>query len=325
MIFASNDSQGQIITLFTNWHIKSIFFHYIYPVIIFFAAFQNLICSVILAQRELRRGDPFFQYSLVNSIVSTVGTFLVGFMFLTECDLVCATAHTRSSQVYSVYVIGFVVSTLYVWNLLIHLSISFNMYFNLNQKFRRLRLVSPLAVLFGTFIWSLANGVVMSLNYKAFKQAEIVFPADNPNSADKHYHARFRLDNNLLGYMGGVFIFSNELLLILLISVNVLILAKSRQLMKRKKSQRRRASKKAQRKVQVLFLWISFMFGSSRLLYSVYHLMLILFPANSLLVVLVQILHYTWTSLVYSSYFFVYFKTNKKFKRIFYRIFLRKG
>lgn len=140
---------------------KDFFFMFIYPVFSFFGSFQNLVCTIVLW--ELRKEGAFFQYSFVNSINSSVVTFLSVFLCLTNCGQLCVTSFTYLSQLYNVFAILFLTSTLHFFNSLIQLAISFNLYLVIVQKFRRLNAISPTYIMVVKLLISIIYGIVIAI------------------------------------------------------------------------------------------------------------------------------------------------------------------
>lgn len=122
------------------------YYHYIHPVASIYAALMSLICTIIFAQKELRTGGPFFQYSLVNSAGSLVGMLLLSMMFLTRCGQLCPESSTFWAQEYEIYAFYLVANSLYFSGSIIQISISIQLYFSVTQKLKRLNSVAPVKV-----------------------------------------------------------------------------------------------------------------------------------------------------------------------------------
>ena len=110
------------------------YYFYLHPVLIFLAFLSNSVCVVVFAQRELRTAGPFFQYSLVNSIVSAAGTVLAGGMSFSRCGPLCNQAYSYESQVVELYSVMFLCNSTYFASSLIQIAISFQLYLSITQK-----------------------------------------------------------------------------------------------------------------------------------------------------------------------------------------------
>lgn len=352
---------------------KDVFYHYIFPLVSFIGCVQNILCAIVLSQKELRSAGAFFQYSLVNSINSALVTFLLFFMFLTNCGHICETSYSYISQLYNIIAILFIVSSLYCFSSLIQIAISFNLYFILLQKCKRLNTVSPSLVMIISFLFSNIYGILFAISFRITPSTMITINKYNQKYVETTYHIHLNFHNKVLSFASMfIVIILNNVFLIILIVVNVLILYESRKLMERKKylgknsfmtimaltnpsvtvtrnnsnlgnelkvkpctvhplqcsiekeiKRRQRQNKKALRKILIMFLWISLIFCSSRFLFSIFCLALLFYP-DTVFYSIMDFSNYFWASIVYSSYFYVYFKTNKTFRAIFIRKFLRR-
>lgn len=355
---------------------KDIFYQYIFPLVAFLACIQNILCVIVLAQKELRSSGAFFQYSLVNAINSSLVTFLLFFMCLTNCGHMCNTSYSYISQLYNIIAILFIVSTLYCFSSLIQISISFNLFLIIDHRCKRLNCVSPNLVMVFSFLFSVIYGILFAISFRITPSTHITINKYNQKYVETTYHIHLDFKNKALSFttMFTVIVLNN-LFLILLVVVNVLILYKSRKLMERKilfpknafltlttqsltmtrntshmtshnqmslrtrssivhpiqlKSivecaiqKRQRQNKRALRKILIMFLWISLIFCSSRLLFSLFCFALLFYP-DTIFFHVIDFSNYFWASIVYFSYFFVYYKTNKTFRNIFVRKFLKR-
>lgn len=347
---------------------RDFYYYYIYPTSMFFASAQNLICSFVLAQKELRRSGSFFQYSLVNSVVSTLGTFLAAFLFLLNCGSLCPqSAHSYLSQFYKLFMVFFLVSAFYFFSSLIHVATSFNLYLKLTNKFKKLNRE-----------FSLKNVIIMGLlstlyGFMFVRRYRIQSWSSEPQNRTE-FLVQLK-DESKLNHAIFISILTvcNQVILVLLVAINVLLVIEIKKIIKRKlkinpqvnltrcsnavwdlsktayersatadeklnnifpfvvmqASNNRLAAvhnekKKLERKIWILFMWISFMFCSSRLLHGL-STFVTLFMPDTIFSDVCEVVNYLWGSVVYSSYLFVYLNTNKLFKKTFFRIFLRKN
>lgn len=96
----------------------------------------------------------------------------------------------------------------------------------------------------------------------------------------------------------------------------------SRNFRKKKKTKTTENNDESKRKTLVMVLWVSLVFGSSRLIFAIANLSLLLVP-YSLFNWWAGWINIFFGAGVYFSYFFVYMKTNKHFNKKFKQIFLR--
>lgn len=354
--------------------ILSAYYYYVLPVIAFIATSQNLICVITLAQKELRNSSAFFKYSLVNSIISTITTLLSGFLFLIKCGSLCSTSQTYAGIVYEKYVSYLLIPFTLMFSSLLHLAISFDLYFVLIQKSSIFTRASPYKVSFCVFIMCQFYTIVFSLGYEVSYQLTNTTSTNNQTVSIVYYFISLRNQNQIFAFCR-TFLLSivNFGSMIMLLVLNILVLKEIRKLIDFKTHTAYRISnhnsnhsqhnsnensgfnngnnngqvgnndfsvvanastsvenhtksheKKAQKKIFILFIWISLMFASTRLLFMAQNLIKYLIPPNSLVFDYVFIFYNSWGYLVYSSYFMLYMKTNRLFKVHFYRIFLRR-
>ena len=83
-------------------------------------------------------------------------------------------------------------------------------------------------------------------------------------------------------------------------------------------------NERSKRKTLIMVLWVSIVFSSSRFVFGIANLSFLLLP-YSMFNWWAQAFNLFYSSCVYTSYFFVYMKTNKHFRKKFYEIFLRKN
>ena len=216
--------------LFTNatttaYMFQEVFFYYVYPVIIYLSVIANTMCSIVLAQKELRTSGPFFQYSLANSIASAIGTFLVANVFLYECYFLCpATGYSNFMANYSLYAVVYSVSAMFIFSILVQLAISINLYLSMTQKFKRLNSISPIKVILSMAVFSVIYGVVVG---KAFKVNSFVFLTvyfDMSNLTQTLYFVDQETSSPILSYLVVFLILVvNDVILVALIILNFVI------------------------------------------------------------------------------------------------------
>lgn len=221
---------------------REFFFFYVYPVCLFFATAQSLVCTIVLAQRELRSSGPIFHYSLVNSIDATLGTFIAAFLFLVNCGSLCSTSYTYASEIYKIFAVYFIVTALYFHSSVVQIVISLHLYFTLVQKFRRFTTLKPVKVVIVIYIVSCLYGLFFATCFRILS----VPPRDSPSeyvearrevdhTSDVSYYAHFDSRERIHGYMAIFMVaISNQLVLIILVVVNGLILHAVRQAMRKK-------------------------------------------------------------------------------------------
>lgn len=216
----NNSSDDHILE---TYRFKEFYFFYIYPSVLFVGALQSLVCTVVLAQKELRSSGPFFQYSLVNSVDSTLGTFLAAFLFLVNCGSLCSTSYTFASQLYKVVAVYFFVSSLYFHSSLIQLAISVHLYFTLIQKCKRLTEIAPVKVI---AVISLISALYGFFFASSFRISSVT------NNGQKSYYAHFNTHDKIHVYISIFLVaITNQVVLVFLIIVNGLILEEVRKVM----------------------------------------------------------------------------------------------
>lgn len=137
---SSNATQNDSSFYFSNYtgYYRDFYVHYYYyyvhPVATLVGSALNVVCAIVFAQKRLRTSGPFFQYSLVNSIGAAVALLLFAGFSLTRCGPFCSYANTYWSQQYEIYAVLFVDNSLYFASSLVQISISFQLYFTVNQR-----------------------------------------------------------------------------------------------------------------------------------------------------------------------------------------------
>lgn len=205
------------------------YFYYIYPVFFFFAAIQSLVCTILLAQKEMRSSGPIFQYSLVNSIDSTLGTFLAAFLFLVNCGSLCPTSYTFASEFYKIIAVYFLVTSLYFHSSLVQIVISLHLYFTLVQKCKRFTSMPPVKVVVVIYAASCLYGLYFATCFR------ILAVSPPGPDAPPSFYAHFNSEDKIHGYIAIFMIAaSNQLVLVVLVVVNALIFHAVRQAMRKK-------------------------------------------------------------------------------------------
>lgn len=112
------------------------YYYYVHPVFTSIAIIMSLICTIVFAQRDLLSSGPFFQYSLANSIGAVIGMAIFFLFTVTRCGPLCpATNYTYWTQLYEIYVVLFIDSALFFASTLTQISISFQLYFSVTNKY----------------------------------------------------------------------------------------------------------------------------------------------------------------------------------------------
>lgn len=126
------------------------YYYYVHPILAYFTSFQNLLCTIVLASRELRSSGPFFKYSLINSAGAVLAFFLLSFLFLTKCGgSVCSISPTYWSQAYTIYAIYYVAYVYYITSALIQIASGVQIYLSIRQQLKWLSNISPYKVCLG--------------------------------------------------------------------------------------------------------------------------------------------------------------------------------
>ena len=138
--------------IFFNDYGVSYYYLYVNPIVAAFSAIQNILCTIVLASKELRNSNAFFQYALVNSIGAALSSILLIFLFLTRCGgSNCSISTSYWSQAFSLYAVTFVSSSFYTASALIQISMCMQIYFVIKQTFRRFSAISPYKTCFVFF------------------------------------------------------------------------------------------------------------------------------------------------------------------------------
>lgn len=78
------------------------------------------------------------------------------------------------------------------------------------------------------------------------------------------------------------------------------------------------------RRLLIMTLWISTLFSLDRFVKCLYRTVVVIYPLKPFTIYL-NAVSYVFDMLIYSSFFFIYMRTNKVFRRKFYQIFLRRN
>jgi hypothetical protein len=341
------------------------FFFYVHPAVMLFATILNVICSIVLAQKELRTSSAFFQYSLVNSVNSALGSFLAAFLFIVECGQLCTLwSGSYVGQMYKLIAVAFLVSTLYFFTSLIQLIISLHLYFKMKQQLNIISKGFSFTLTLSMLIISISYGALFASRFRVLRVLH-----EDAHGYSYEMHLKDELHKNSINFILVLILtLLNQIIFVVLVLINWLILIEIRRIIKKKhticvevnlikrvlvtNSKETSSSsdlfkyttskefanqqlkynginddssndRKVKKKILIVFLWVSFVFCSSRLVHGISN-MISLFQPFSFASKLWETVNFMWAGLVYSSYFFVYFCTNKLFKKTFCRLFLRK-
>ena len=136
----TSSSSSSILINFSNYtgNVENFYTHYYYfylhPVLTMISFVSNSVCAVVFAQRELRTAGPFFQYSLVNSIISATGMIVATGMSFSRCGFKCNWSNSYESQVYELYGVMLLCNSTFFASSLIQIAISFQLYSSITQK-----------------------------------------------------------------------------------------------------------------------------------------------------------------------------------------------
>ena len=124
-------------TIFNDYG-TSYYLFYVHPPFTVFAAFQSLICSIVLASKELQKSGAFFQYSLVQSVGTVVAMFFLTFLFMSKCNRLCSISTLYISQLYQVYMINYFQYSLFIAAALMQIVICLQLYLSIKRKYQKL-------------------------------------------------------------------------------------------------------------------------------------------------------------------------------------------
>lgn len=351
----SNMSSSYYFSNHTDRMPLNYYYYYVHPTFVLFAMVIGILCTYILAQKELRTSGAFFQYAAVNSGSSAIAAPFLAMYFVTRCGSLCKTSETFWAQIYEIYGIYFFTSSVFFSTSLVQIAISFQLYFSVTNKFKKLNSVPPKYVMLVLFLVSFGLGAAIPFAFQVQEETYVIIQ----NGVETVYTVwRNRIDpsNMVLVYITyTVIIFSNWIFLIILIVVNIMIFVELRKLMAKKlklikkktnvvepKSEITNVSvitvypkgekkphhessqeQESMRKTLIMTLWISVVFCSHRLAYAIANILLLFYegtPINEY----ASAAFYFYGSLVYSSYIVVYYLTNKIFRRKFNQLILRR-
>lgn len=161
--------------------------------------------------------------------------FLSG-LFLIRCGSICGQGTTHWAQLYELYLILFVDSSLYFGGSLVQIAISFQLYFSITQRFKRLNNVSPNKVMLVFLVVSFVFGTSILFSFKASVNHELTIYANGNVEWNVAYRNSLDWSNKMLVYIALFFlIISNKIFLVILIIINVLLYVELRKIMTRKK------------------------------------------------------------------------------------------
>lgn len=122
----------------------SYYYTYAHPILASVSMIFCVVCTIVLASKELRTGGAFFQYSLVNSIDTVIGSFILIFLFLTRCGgSPCSISTSYLSQIYTNYIVAYVYLDVYLISGLIQIAIGLQLYFSIKRKYSSFTNFSP--------------------------------------------------------------------------------------------------------------------------------------------------------------------------------------
>lgn len=110
------------------------YYLYVHPVACLSAAFMSLTCVIVFAQKDLLSLGPFYQYSLTNSIGSSIAMFLLAGYAFSRCNSLCNVSKSLQSQLFELYGIFYMCNAMYFYGSLIQIAISVQLYLSVTQK-----------------------------------------------------------------------------------------------------------------------------------------------------------------------------------------------
>ena len=210
------------------------YYRYVHPFAVCTAAFMNIICAVVFAQKDLLSLGPFYQYSLANSIGSPIGMLLLVAYTFSRCNSLCTEDFTSGAQLLELYGIIYACNALYFFGSLIQIAISFQLYFSVSQRFKRLSSISPVKVILVFLVLGFAFGISIIFSFKIVT-IEFLTISNGKSTWDSVYAIYLDQSNSLIVYVSFFFIiFSNKIFLIILVVVNVLLYVELRKIMNKK-------------------------------------------------------------------------------------------
>ena len=138
---------NQQATLLPNDYGVSNYYSYIHPLAAFISTLISLICTIVLRNKDLRRYDSFFCFTLVNSAATTVNSFLNIFMLVNKCELpICSVSSKYWEDIYKIFSIYYITNVYYFGNSVVQIVIEINAYLLICGKVNWLNKFSPFKI-----------------------------------------------------------------------------------------------------------------------------------------------------------------------------------
>lgn len=362
----SNNISNLTICPATNNFGSSYFYYYVNPFFAFFGSLQGLLTTWVLAQKTIRSSQPFFQYSLLNSALIGLTTFILGFVLFSRCDTLCTSSNTFWAETLEKYGLIFISQSLQFSASLIQISASTQLYLSVSKRMKKLRLVSPkkimIIILLVSFLLGLSLLFVTNVNNLTC--------LNSSSNAISYYYRTYNTSNTFLTAIATfILVVSNYIFVIIMVVVNVLLYVELRRIMNRKRlimldgggrstvnknrlgtknsigatvsvtgavatvkigdvvvvnnKGRNNKEKESKQNALVMVLLVSIVFSVNRLslvLVSVSALV----ASNSIFNVYLSAFSILMAPLTYTCQSFIFYRTNKVFRKQFNKIILRR-
>jgi hypothetical protein len=228
----SNNISNLTICPVTNNFGSSYFYYYVNPFFAFFGSLQGLLITWVLAQKTIRSSQPFFQYSLLNSALIGLTTFILGLVLFSRCDNLCSSSNTFWAETFEKYGLVFISQSLQFSASLIQISASTQLYLSVSKRMKKIHLVSPKKVM----IIILLVSFLLGLSLLFVTNVNNVTCINSASNAISYYYRTYNTSNTLLTAIATfILVVSNYIFVMIMVLVNILLYVELRRIMNRKR------------------------------------------------------------------------------------------
>lgn len=323
---------------------SSYYYTYMHPFVELFGILNGITSVLIISQKEVRKSGPFFQYELLFTIQSLLGTIITTGLTLTQCGPLCSFSTQYLSRVYEKYILLFVGQIILLADSLIQVSLSIQIYFSMKQSLIALSKLSPIKCTLATNLLCilLGSSILYVVDIKSYK----CYLANSSGVQTVYYYLNSNDDGLVLKHMAKfVLIIANCICLMILVIVNCLLYRRLRKILNRKIAllglnlNKARNSvgdvsscggggglttneSESKRKTLIMVLWVSIAFFMGRLI-CVFNQIAFVIASNSVYNVYLSLLTLFWGICVFATRTFILYKTNKVFRKKFRQLVFR--
>lgn len=135
-----------------NYYNIYLYYYYINPVVASFSTALNLLNTIILGSRDIRKCDRVYQYFSFNSANFTLLSFFYIFIFLNKCtNFSCSISTSYWSQIYLIFVATYILTSLNNVCSTVQIALQIDVYLTLTRKPNWLGNYSPYKICFFIF------------------------------------------------------------------------------------------------------------------------------------------------------------------------------